>query len=142
MELAEKLLAETEYHLVVLAGPDDKFCEAFNKISSPRLLNLQGKTTLKESMQILARAELSIGNDSGMNHIAEAHGVPVVTIFGPTHPLFGFAPHGKKSSYLSKDLWCKPCSTTGSSPCYRKDLYCMKEITVTEVMTKAREAIV
>lgn len=142
VELAEKLLAETEYYLVVLAGPDDKFCEAFNKISSPRLLNLQGKTSLKESMQILARAELSIGNDSGMNHIAEAHGVPVVTIFGPTHPLFGFAPHGKKSSYLSKDLWCKPCSTTGSSPCYRKELYCMKEISVEEVMTKAREAFV
>ncbi|MES2525452.1 MAG: glycosyltransferase family 9 protein [Bdellovibrionota bacterium] len=141
VELAKKLLATTDYHLVVLAGPDDKFCEAFQVIDSPKLLNLQGKTSLKESMQILARAELSIGNDSGMNHIAEAHGVPVVTIFGPTDPLFGFAPHGKKSSYLSKELWCKPCSTTGSSPCFRKDLYCMKEISVDEVMTKAREAL-
>jgi ADP-heptose:LPS heptosyltransferase len=141
VELGEKLLIETEYHLVVLAGPEDKFCQAFNRITSHRLLNLQGKTSLKESMQILARAELSIGNDSGMNHIAEAHGVPVITIFGPTHPLFGFAPHGKKSSFLSKELWCKPCSTTGSSPCYREDLFCMKEISVEEVMMKAREAL-
>ncbi len=141
VELARRLLEETQLHLVVLAGPDDQFCQAFDTIHSPRLLNLQGKTSLKESMQILARAELSIGNDSGMNHIAEAHGVPVVTIFGPTHPLFGFAPHGKKSSYLSKDLWCKPCSTTGSSPCFRKDLFCMKEISVDEVLVKAREAM-
>lgn len=141
VSLGEKLLAETDLHIVVLAGPDDHFCEAFNRIASPKLLNLQGKTTLRESMAILARAELSIGNDSGMNHIAEAYEVPVVTIFGPTHPLFGFAPHGKKSSYLSKDLWCKPCSTTGKSPCYRKEHYCMDLISVDEVMMKAREAL-
>jgi len=139
--LAEKLLQATEYHLVVLAGPEDKFCDAFDRISSPRLLNLQGKTTLRESMSILSRAELSIGNDSGMNHIAEASEVPVITIFGPTDPLFGFSPHGKKSSFLSKDLWCKPCSTTGKSPCYRKEQYCMKEITVDEVFAKATEAL-
>lgn len=141
VELAGKLLETTEYHVVVLAGPDDKFCDVFQKISSDRLHNLQGKTTLKESMMILSRAELSIGNDSGMNHIAEASEVPVVTIFGPTDPLFGFRPHGKKSSFLSKDLWCKPCSTTGKSPCYRKEHYCMNLITVDEVMLKAREAL-
>lgn len=141
VSLTEKLLESTDYHVVVLAGPEDKFCEAFDKISSPRFMNLQGKTSLRESMSILSRAALSIGNDSGMNHIAEASEVPVVTIFGPTDPLFGFAPHGKKSSYLSKDLWCKPCSTTGKTPCYRKELYCMKEISVEEVLGKAREAL-
>ncbi len=138
VSLAEKILATTDYHVVILAGPDDSFCDAFHKISSPKLLNLQGKTTLKESMMILARAELSVGNDSGMNHIAEAYEVPVITIFGPTDPLFGFVPHGKKSAYLSKDLWCKPCSTTGKSPCYRKEHYCMNLITVDEVMAKVR----
>lgn len=141
VSLAEGLIAETELFVVVLAGPDDKFCEAFEKISSPRLLNLQGKTTLRESMSILARAQLSIGNDSGMNHIAEASEVPVITIFGPTDPLFGFVPHGKKSSYLSKDLWCKPCSTTGKSPCFRKEHFCMKMISVDDVMVKAKEAL-
>ncbi len=141
VQLAEKLLSSTDYHVVVLAGPDDKFCEAFNRISSPKILNLQGKTTLKESMMILARAELSIGNDSGMNHIAEAYEVPVITIFGPTDPLFGFVPHGKKSSYLSKNLWCKPCSTTGKSPCYRKEHFCMNLITVDEVMNRAQQAL-
>lgn len=141
VKLTEKILQETEYYCVVLAGPDDTFCSVFDKIAHPRLLNLQGKTTLKESMQVLARAELSIGNDSGMNHIAEAYEVPVVTIFGPTDPRFGFVPHGKKSSYLSVDLWCKPCSTTGSSPCYRKEHYCMKLITVDQVYAKAREAL-
>jgi heptosyltransferase-2 len=141
VELSQKLIDLTDLYVVILAGPDDHFCRAFDAVQSPRLLNLQGKTTLKESMMILARAELSVGNDSGMNHIAEAYEVPVVTIFGPTDPLFGFSPHGKKSSSLSVDLWCKPCSTTGKSPCYRKEQYCMKFISVEEVMAKAREAL-
>ncbi len=133
VELAKKLLQETSYKVVILAGPEDKFCDAFNVIQDPRLLNLQGKTSLKQSMNILSRTDVCIGNDSGMNHIAEAHGVPCLTIFGPTDPRFGFAPHGEKSQYLSKELFCKPCSTTGKTPCYRERLFCMEEISVDEV---------
>jgi ADP-heptose:LPS heptosyltransferase len=133
VELAKKILQETSYKVIILAGPEDKFCDAFNVIQDPGLLNLQGKTSLKQSMSILSRTALCIGNDSGMNHIAEAHGVPCLTIFGPTDPRFGFVPHGEKSQYLSKELFCKPCSTTGKTPCYRERLFCMEEISVDEV---------
>lgn len=141
VDLARELLEKTNEFVVVLAGPEDHFCQAFDELAHPRLINLQGKTSLKESMMILSRAQLSIGNDSGMNHIAEAYGVPAITIFGPTDPLFGFSPHGKRSAVLSVDLWCKPCSTTGKSPCFRKERYCMKMITVDEVLKKAQEAL-
>ncbi|HXH75263.1 MAG TPA: glycosyltransferase family 9 protein [Bacteriovoracaceae bacterium] len=133
VELTKVLLEKTSLHLIVLAGPDDKFCEAFNEISSERLHNLQGKTSLADSMSVLSKSVLCIGNDSGMNHITEAYGIPCVTLFGPTDPRFGFAPHGNKSVFISKDLWCKPCSTTGKSPCYRDRHYCMEMITVSEV---------
>ncbi len=139
--LTQKLLSETDLHFVVLAGPDDKFCEAFNDIKSDRLHNLQGKTTLKESMNVLAGAKLCIGNDSGMNHIAEAYAAPVITIFGPTDPRFGFAPHGTKSRTLSKEMFCKPCSTTGKTACYRDRHYCMEAVTVDEVRQNALELL-
>ena len=137
VELGKKILNETGLHVVVLGGPDDKFCEVFNEIDSDRLHNLQGKTSLKESMSVLAHAKGCIGNDSGMNHISEAYGVPCVTLFGPTDPRFGFAPHGSNSKYLSKEMFCKPCSTTGKTPCYRDRLYCMEEISVNEVYEAA-----
>lgn len=139
VELAKKLLEETSYHYVILAGPEDKFCDVFNEIKSDRLHNLQGKTSLKQSMSVLAHAKLCIGNDSGMNHIAEAYGVPCLTLFGPTDPKFGFAPHGSASRYISKEMFCKPCSTTGKTPCYRDKHYCMLEITVDEVKKEALE---
>lgn len=132
--LAEQLLDKRSESIVILAGPEDKFCEAFNHIKNERLINLQGKTSLKESMSILSHATLCIGNDSGMNHIAEAHGVPCITLFGPTDPRFGFAPHGNASKYISHELWCKPCSTTGKSPCFRKSLMCMEKITPQQVL--------
>jgi ADP-heptose:LPS heptosyltransferase len=133
VDLTKTLLDSTTLKIVVLAGPEDKFCDAFSEIKSDRLLNLQGKTSLKESMSILAKTKVCIGNDSGMNHIAEAHGVPCLTIFGPTDPRFGFAPHGSKSKYLSQELWCKPCSTTGSKACFRDKLFCMEDISVAKV---------
>ncbi|HXH29705.1 MAG TPA: glycosyltransferase family 9 protein [Bacteriovoracaceae bacterium] len=137
VSLARELLDSTSYQLVVLAGPDDKFCQAFDGIGNRRVLNLQGKTSLSQSMSLLSRAEICIGNDSGMNHIAEAYGVPCVTVFGPTDPRFGFAPHGQNSTYLSKALWCKPCSTTGKAACYRDRHYCMELIGVAEVKAAA-----
>lgn len=136
VELARKILNGTHFHVVVLAGKDDTFCEAFNEIQSDRLHNLQGKTTLKESMSVLKGSVLCVGNDSGMNHIAEAAGVPVLTLFGPTDPRFGFAPHGEKSSFIVKELWCSPCSTTGKEKCFRDQHYCMEMITVEEVLNK------
>jgi ADP-heptose:LPS heptosyltransferase len=141
VELARELLEATELSLVVLAGPGDDFCRAFEAIESPRLHNLQGKTSLKESMSVLAGAKLCVGNDSGMNHIAEAYGVPCVTIFGPTDPRFGFRPHGEKSTFVSRELWCKPCSTTGAKECYRERHFCMEEITVAEVRELALSAL-
>ncbi len=133
VELAKKLLHSTQDKVIILAGPGDEFCKVFDAIPDKRLVNLQGKTSLKESMAILSKAICSIGNDSGMNHIAEAYGVPCLTIFGPTDPRFGFAPHGSQSYFLSKNLSCKPCSTTGSKACTRERLYCMEEISVDEV---------
>lgn len=141
VQLTENLLEKTKYHFVVLAGPQDNFCEAFNRIKSERLHNLQGQTSLKESMSIIARSSLCIGNDSGMNHIAEAYGVPCITLFGPTDPLFGFAPHGQNSYFLSKDLSCKPCSTTGSKDCFREQHYCMDLISVDEVTNTAMKSL-
>jgi ADP-heptose:LPS heptosyltransferase len=141
VELTRELLEKTDYHCVILAGPEDSFCEAFNEIKSSRLHNLQGKTSLKESMSLLSQAKLCVGNDSGMNHIAESYGVPCVTLFGPTDPKFGFAPHGSKSRYISKEMFCKPCSTTGKTPCYRERHFCMEEISVEEVRTEVLEIL-
>lgn len=141
MELAKKFLqATTQMELVIVAGPQDTHCAQFESLANPRLINLQGKTKLKESAAWIEGAKLVVGNDSGMNHIAEAAGVPVITLFGPTHEAFGFTPHLKKSVALSKDLWCRPCSTTGARDCFRSH-QCMTEITPDEVWRELTQRV-
>jgi heptosyltransferase-2 len=145
VELTRKFLADERWKnhdVVIIAGPSDTQCEALNVIQDERLINLQGKTKLKESVAWLAGAKVVVGNDSGMNHIAEAQGVPVLTLFGPTHEKFGFAPHLKNSEALSVDLWCRPCSNTGKRACFRSEQFCFTELTVDYVWERLSQRLV
>jgi heptosyltransferase-2 len=59
--------------------------------------------------------------------------VPVVALFGPTHPALGFSPLGEHAIIITKEHDCSPCSLHGESPCPRDRVYCMEEIGVDEV---------
>lgn len=146
-QLAINLLEDQyfkKFKVVVLAGPRDDYCKIFNKLEDDfkeRFVNLQGKTDLKESMHYLKHCNLCVGNDTGLNHIAESCGNPVITIFGPTHESLGFSAHLKNSINLSLNLNCRPCSTTGKKACKYKEQICMTKISVDMVIGKAKEIL-
>ncbi len=60
--------------------------------------------TLVDFAQHLARADLYIGNDSGITHLAAAVGCTTIAIFGPTNPTV-WAPRGDHVSKLSGAPW-------------------------------------
>lgn len=76
----------------------------------------------------LARCSVVVTNDSGLLHLSEAVGTPVVAIFGPTVRAFGYFPLSPRSRVLETDLDCRPCSRTGSRACHRNDLACLTQI--------------
>jgi ADP-heptose:LPS heptosyltransferase len=82
-----------------------------------------GKLTLRELIGVLSQSCFFVGNDSGPMHIASALGVPLIGIFGPTHPVLGFAPQGEKSMVISADFPCSPCSLHGEGKCKRNGTY-------------------
>lgn len=97
-------------------------------------LDLTGKTDLRYAAAVLKNAELLVCNDSGLMHLAEAVGTPVVAIFGPTSRELGFAPGLPSSRVVEVDLWCRPCSKTGRlciRPIQRRK--CLTDIDVTRV---------
>ncbi|MBU0741996.1 glycosyltransferase family 9 protein [bacterium] len=81
----------------------------------------------------LARCSVTVTNDSGLLHLAEATGTPVVALFGPTVRAFGYYPLLPQSRVLELALDCRPCSRTGSRPCHRGDLACLEGIEATAV---------
>lgn len=81
--------------------------------------------SLNKFMGLIKRCDCFVTNDSGPMHIASAMGVPVVAIFGPTHPKLGFAPIGSENIILTADVKCSPCSLHGEKRCHRKSRFCM-----------------
>ena len=72
------------------------------------LLDLTGKTSLGELVEILRSASLFICNDSGPMHIASMLGIPVLALFGPTSPeLTG--PYCRRKTVLQPELDCIRC---------------------------------
>lgn len=97
-------------------------------------IDLTGKTDLSHAAAVLKSAELLVCNDSGLMHLAEAVGTPVVAIFGPTSRALGFAPVLPSSRVVEVDLWCRPCSKTGRlciRPIQRRK--CLTDVDVTRV---------
>jgi ADP-heptose:LPS heptosyltransferase len=155
-KLAQMILEDKDlqsYRVVVLAGPKDDYCEGLKHLESEyqdndndysRFLYLQGKTNLQQTMHYLKYCHLCIGNDTGLNHIAEAQGIPVITIFGPTHESFGFKAHLDQSVNLSVDLKkldCRPCSTTGKKACKLDKQLCMLQVTPEMVWAQAKSIL-
>lgn len=52
-----------------------------------RVEDLAGRTSLPEFARRVAACRLLVANDTGGMHLANAHGVPVVALFGPTNPV-------------------------------------------------------
>ena len=90
---------------------------------------------------VLSRASLAITNDSGVGHLASAVGTPVLALFGPTHPVLGFAPRGLRDRVLQVDEFCRPCSRHGRKPCWREERFCFTRITVEKVVTEAAQML-
>jgi lipopolysaccharide heptosyltransferase I len=103
-ELVKPLEARLGLKTVLAGAPD----AAAMAPSLPGVLNLAGKTTLRQLVALLEKADLVIGNDTGPMHIAAALGRPLVTMFGPTSPV-QTGPYKRMDSVVQLDIPCSPC---------------------------------
>jgi len=98
-------------------------------------VSLAGRTSIPELVALMARAAAVVANDSGPAHIASAVGTPVVVVFGPTVPAFGFVPWGEATRVVERTgLSCRPCSRHGPRVCPLGHHRCMKEIPASQVL--------
>jgi heptosyltransferase-2 len=96
------------------------------------ILNLAGKTSLRELMALLKICRVLLTNDSGPMHVAAALGIPVVVPFGSTSPeLTGPGLPGDPQHRLLK-------SAARCSPCFLRecpiDFRCMNGISIERVV--------
>jgi len=134
--LSERLQKEASCRVIVAGGPKDK--ESFTQVRhlfGDGIIDLVGQCTLRETIALLKRCTLFVGNDSGIMHLAAAAGAPLVALFGPQSPV-KFGPWSKKAAVIYKAMNCSPCRQKffkECAPSARMRPECVESISVDEV---------
>ena len=137
----QQLLLRPEFQLFLLGGgKEEKNILEEWVAAMPGVTNLAGRFNFSEELAILSRMDLVLSMDSANMHLASLFGVPVVSIWGATHPFAGFYGWGQEpGNAVQTDLFCRPCSVFGNKPCYRGDHACMVGLPQEWVMEKVVE---
>lgn len=129
-DLADRLARMPQVKVVLIGAEADRPAEEeIRARCRVPLLSLVGKVNLIELKEMLSRASLFVGPDSGPMHIAASASTPVVALFGPTLPDH-FSPWMANAQIVSKELSCRPCR---QKRCEFSDFRCLRTIQTEEV---------
>jgi heptosyltransferase I len=113
-------------------------CEEVARLA-PGSVDVAGETTLTELAALVRRSAISVTNDSGPMHLAVALGRPVVSVFGPTDPIW-IGPYGRADAVLRAGVPCSPCLLRQLSRC-RYDHVCMENVSAPAVIERMERVL-
>ena len=127
--LCDRLIDEHHFRVVLGGSRQDK---QYISTIVEKMVNLPivaaGMLSLSETTSLLKRSAAYVGLDSGPMHMAAMTGIPVVALFGPTHPE-RVGPYGSEHTIVqARDVDCLGCRKRDCS-----HMRCMNAITVDDV---------
>jgi ADP-heptose:LPS heptosyltransferase len=107
--------------------------------------SLVGKLSLNDELVFMSKLDMMISMDSSNMHMAALVGTKVISIWGSTDPLGGFAawmqPENLSIRIPVDELTCRPCTIYGKGDCKRLDFACMTWLTPEMVYKKIDKLI-
>lgn len=95
----------------------------------PQVVSVVGKLDMNGELALMSHLDVMLSMDSGNMHLASLVHVPVISVWGATHPYAGFMGWNQPETHAVQiDLPCRPCSVFGNKPCYRGDYACLNRI--------------
>src|SRR5207248_11203870 len=98
-----------------------------------------GQTTLSELPALLQRAAICATNDSGSMHLAVSLERPVVSVFGPTDPVW-IGPYGRPAAVVRASVPCAPCYLRKINACPHAHA-CMTQVTPEMVIERVEQTL-
>ena len=131
-ELAQRLTASGYDVWLVGSGQDAEIGDEIAHASGNACVNLCGKSTLAEAIDLLSCAALIVSNDSGLMHIAAALDKPLTAIYGSSSPAFT-PPRSARARIVKLDLPCSPCF---ERVCPLGHFNCMRQLTPQQIWSR------
>ena len=96
LQIIEELNKKNEFQILLFGGPD-KETLLLNNIAQKleNVVCIASQLDFEQELDLISNLDVMISMDSGNGHIAAMYGIPVITIWGVTHPYTGFAPFGQ-----------------------------------------------
>jgi len=134
--VSEALADEFGLTSVVIGGPGDGgLAREIADGSRAQVVDLTGRTTLKQAAEMFRRCRVTIGNDTGPLYLSSAVGTPTVAVFGPTDAR-RLGPYGDGHAKVVAEIPCAPCRNRRCQP-----LKCMAMIEPARVLAAARAVL-
>jgi ADP-heptose:LPS heptosyltransferase len=133
--LIDLLAAHDDHQVAVIGGPDETEHAAkllAGVAARERVIDLVGLTASEELPQLLGRAALFVGNNSGPQHLAAALGIPTIGIHSGVVDAREWGPVGPQAIALRRAMSCSPCFIEHAKDCQR-GLACLEELAVDAV---------
>ena len=93
---------------LVGSGKDTAVGDEITAAAEGAALNLCGRSTLEQAIDLIAAAPCVVSNDSGLMHVAAALERPLVALYGSSSPAYT-PPLSSNSIIVSRNLPCSPC---------------------------------
>ena len=92
---------------------------------------------------MLCQLDLLIGVDSGVTHMADALGVPILCIAGPVDLGEVYGPATAKRQFLITPLSCYPCSRVFDTPatCHRGTVACLMTLDADAIVRQVAQML-
>jgi heptosyltransferase-2 len=136
-ELARRMIDQGWSVWLFGSEKDSEACSGVNAVAGGRCVNLSGRTSLAQAVDLMSLADAVVSNDSGLMHVAAALDRPLVAIYGPSDPEFTPPLNpGHEILYLGSD--CSPCF---KRECPEGDLKCLEGISVDMVVAALQQVV-
>lgn len=137
-ELAGRLVRENCRVVLIGSGEDSKWVNDSDFSKLEGVINLVGKTSLRDLTALMKRMEVLVTGDTAPLHVAGAVRTKLVAIFGPTDPKRHMPP-APGAIVLTRRLPCQPCY---KGVCQNaENLACLQRISVEEVFGAVKKQL-